>query len=135
MTTKQTFADFIKGASTLERHKFADALEAAAPNMSLSELKPLVAALSEYVNAQSAKTDSKARRLAKIDASLRSDNPKDKINVKTALRGMQRLGLDLDTIAASADVKAVEKAMTEQKWTDLERIQLKTVLANLGVIG
>jgi hypothetical protein len=53
---------------------------------------------------------------------------------KTALRGLSRLGLELEAVAAAGDVKALNKAMDDNKWSSEERMQLKTILANIGAI-
>jgi hypothetical protein len=127
------FADFIKNASTLERHKFADALEAAAPNMSLADLKPLVQGLTEYLNAQSAKTDKKTKRLAKM-AAAKAD-PKKASIITLASHEMRRLGKDLDAFAAAdATVSDLDKAMASEQWQPERRIKLKQMLFACGVI-
>jgi hypothetical protein len=100
----------------------------------VQERNQLVEVLSEAVRPIEAKNSSANRRSAKIIAAMQSNDRKDQVNVKNSLRGAHRLGLDINEIAASADVKAVETAMTEQRWTTLERMQLKTTLASLGVI-
>jgi hypothetical protein len=89
---------------------------------------------SEALRAEDSKKSLASIRAAKLNKALKSDEPRDKVAVKTALRQMSRLGLDIDKIAASADVKAVEDAMTRAGWQNLERMSLKTSLANIGVI-
>jgi hypothetical protein len=127
-------AEFIKSMSASERTSLADSISAAAEHMTPAERKQLVEVLSEAVRAEESKKSMASVRAAKLNAALKSTDRKDEINIKTALRSMQRLGLDINEIAASADVKAVEAAMAKQHWQPLERMQLKTTLANLGVI-
>jgi hypothetical protein len=61
-------------------------------------------------------------------------DPRYEVALRTALRGLSRLGLELEAVAAAGDTKALDKAMTEAKWSQQERVQLKTVLANVGAI-
>jgi hypothetical protein len=72
-------------------------------------------------------------RLARLNACAQDE--KYAVAFKTALRGLRRLGLDIEKIAAAGDTTALDKAMTEQRWSIEERIQLKTVLANIGGIS
>jgi hypothetical protein len=61
-------------------------------------------------------------------------DPKFAVAFKTALRGLARLGLELESVAAAGDVNALNKAMDENKWSPQERMQLKTILANIGAL-
>jgi hypothetical protein len=61
-------------------------------------------------------------------------DPKFAVAFRTAMRQLARLGLELEAVAAAGDVKALNKAMDDNKWSSEERMQLKTVLANVGVI-
>jgi hypothetical protein len=70
------------------------------------------------------------KRLERLRAAARDRS----VPFVTAVRSLQRLGLDIEAVAEKADIKAVEAAMTEQNWPNFERVQLKTVLANIGVI-
>jgi hypothetical protein len=70
------------------------------------------------------------KRLDRLRAAARDRS----VPFVTALRSLHRLGLDLEAVAEKVDIKAVEAAMAEKKWPAFERVQLKTVLANIGVI-
>jgi len=50
------------------------------------------------------------------------------------LRPTPFLGLDINSLAASADVHALDKAMAEQKWNSEQRIGMKSALSRIGVL-
>lgn len=70
------------------------------------------------------------KRMAKLKAAAQERS----VPFVTALRSLQRLGLDIEAVADKADIKAVEAAMTEHNWSNFDRVQLKTVLFNIGCI-
>lgn len=70
------------------------------------------------------------KRMAKLKAAAQERS----VPFMTALRSLHRLGLDIEAVAAKADIAAVEAAMTQQNWPPFDRVQLKTVLANIGAI-
>jgi hypothetical protein len=78
------------------------------------------------------KAAAEKRRLKRLEAA--AQDPNMEVAFKTALRGLHRLGLDLEKIAAAGDVKLLDEAMTKAKWSPQERFQLKAVLANVGAI-
>jgi hypothetical protein len=125
---------FINSLSASERHNLADSLSAATASMTIEEKKQLLDAFKESVSAEESKKSLASIRAAKMTKAMKMENPFDQTNVKSALRQMQRLGLNIDQIAASGDVKAVDRAMTEAGWKNTERMALKVVLANIGVI-
>ena len=108
------FASLIRNASTLERAKILDDIKASAPHLPLSDLKALTAALTEVVNAESAKTSAKARRIARVAAAQADPQMEPTINYCSGR--LSSLGLDINSLAASADVHALDKAMAEHKW-------------------
>jgi hypothetical protein len=61
MTRATKFADFIKNATTLDRTRLADAIEAAAEIMTPNERKALLESLSEVVKSRCRRT---ARKLS-----------------------------------------------------------------------
>jgi hypothetical protein len=63
-----------------------------------------------------------------------ASDPKFAVAFRTALRQLARLGLELEAVATSGDCKALNEAMDRNKWASDERMQLKTVLANIGAI-
>jgi hypothetical protein len=70
------------------------------------------------------------KRLERLKAAARDRS----VPFITAIRSLQRVGLDIEAVAEKADIKAVEAAMTAHNWPNSDRVQLKTVLANIGVI-
>jgi hypothetical protein len=92
--------------------------------------------LIERMNATSM-ADQKAaaqhRRLDRVLASARDDNMK--VAMKVALRGLRRVGLDIEKLAAASDpLSVINAAMDKAKLNLGERMQLKTVVANVGAI-
>jgi hypothetical protein len=83
---------FFAKLSAAERTKLADAIESASPE----DRAKIVEVLMPLVKADEAKKSLASIRAAKLNNALKSDDPKDKLNIKTALRQMQRLGLDID---------------------------------------
>jgi hypothetical protein len=132
MTQATKFADLIRNATTHEREKLADAIQAAAEHLSPADLKPLIAGLTEIVKADAEKNSAKSKRIAKMNAA--QANVLMEPTIKFAAGRLRSLGLDLNVIAASADVNAVDKAMSEKKWTGEQRIGLKSALAHIGAI-
>ena len=133
MTTNPTkFSDLIKNASTSERIKLLDDIKAAAPSLPLHDLKALSAALSEVVKAEDAKTSAKARRIARVAAAQADPQMEPTINYCSGR--LSSLGLDINSLAASADVHALDKAMAEHKWNSEQRIGMKSALSRIGVL-
>jgi hypothetical protein len=126
------FADLIKNATSHDRIKLLDDIKAAAPSLPLHDLKALTAALTEVVNAESAKTDRKSQRLARIAAAQADPQMEPTINYCSGR--LHSLGLDINSLAASADVHALDKAMAEQKWNSEQRIGMKSALSRIGVL-
>ena len=70
-----------------------------------------------------ATTDASKKRLANIRAA--AENPAKKAAFNGAVMGLKRLGLDLEKIAASADVAAIDKAMADMRWSVDQRFHAK----------
>ena len=79
-----------------------------------------------------ATTDASKKRLANIRAA--AENPAKKAAFNGAVMGLKRLGLDLEKIAASADVAAIDKAMADMRWSVDQRFTLKSNLASIGAV-
>jgi hypothetical protein len=79
-----------------------------------------------------AKTSSQKSRLAKVQAA--AADPARKAAFAIAVRGLQRLGFEIEQIAASGNVAELDRKMSDMKWTSLERVTLKTNLATCGAI-
>lgn len=75
-----------------------------------------------------------AERLRMSRLKAAAADPNQAVAWKSALRGMRRLGLDIEKIAATGDVKDLDRAMSEARWSSDERVQLKTILASIGAI-
>jgi hypothetical protein len=74
------------------------------------------------------------KRLARIEAAMQNDDLQP--TVKMVLRQLRRLSLDFETIAATADVGAVDKAVRALPgFTAAEAFELKAGLAKLGAIN
>jgi hypothetical protein len=73
------------------------------------------------------------RRLNAVRAA--ATYPKKKQAFALAVKGLQRLGMDIDAIAASGSVAEIDAAMTKMKWSTNERMLLKGNLATVGAIA
>jgi hypothetical protein len=135
MSELTKFANLIRNASTLkatERAELASAIQAAAPSLGIGDLKILTKVLTELVQADAAKNSAKAKRLARISAAQSDPQMVPTINYCSAR--LRSLGLDIDSLAASADVHALDKAMTEANWKPDQRIGMKSALSRIGVL-
>jgi hypothetical protein len=100
--------------------------------LNVADRETLVARL-QTVTAAETKAAVEKRRLASIRAA--QSNPNLQVAFKSSLRGLARLGLELDRLVASADgLGDVNRAMDAAGWVMSERIQLKTSLAGIGVL-
>jgi hypothetical protein len=84
---------------------------------------------------KAAAVTSSSSRMASIKAAAISANPKTKAAYDFAKKGVERLGFSLDAVAEAGGVRELDKAMAEKRWTNEQRIQLKTALANCGAIA
>jgi hypothetical protein len=71
-------------------------------------------------------------RLKRLQAAR--TNPNYETAVRTANRYLRALDLDIDKIAASGDAKELEAAFVKNKTESSQRMIIKTLLANIGVI-
>jgi hypothetical protein len=101
--------------------KFSDSIKAIRTD-SASDIKAAAVATS-------------ASRLASVKASAASTDPKKRDAYLFAKKGVERLGFSLDSIAAGGGSGDLDKRMSELKWTNEQRIQLKTALASCGAIA
>jgi hypothetical protein len=76
-----------------------------------------------------------ASRMASVKASAASTDPKKRDAYLFAKKGVERLGFSLDSIAAGGGTGDLDKRMSELKWTNEQRIALKTSLAQIGAIS
>ena len=74
-----------------------------------------------------------ASRLASIKAA--ASDPKRKEAYMFAKAGVERLGFALDAIAASGGIVDLNRRMTEMKWKNERRMQLKAALHAIGAIS
>jgi hypothetical protein len=110
--------------------KFSEIKAAVASQLSLAEKQALFESLAGEI--QAAAVDGPKKRLAAVSAAAVSTNQRTKEAYKTAIRGLDALGVKIDAIAASGDINQLDKLMKEQGWTDLRKIGLKTALAICG---
>lgn len=87
------------------------------------------------VKAAAVNTTSSAHRLSNIKASAASTDPKKKEAYAFAKRGCERLGMALDAVAQTGGTRELDKAMTEMKWTNTDRMALKSALHAIGCIA
>jgi hypothetical protein len=133
MTELTRFADFVKNASTLERHKLASAIEAAASHMPYEDLKPLVEGLQQFMNAQAEQKGKKAARLAKVQAA--QSDPAMQPLIKLVYASLSRLGIDINAAADNPNtLYDVDQKMKAQKWDSVRRFDLKSKMAAIGLI-
>jgi hypothetical protein len=71
-------------------------------------------------------------RLAKVQAAAK--DPIKQQAFTNAVRGLRRLGFEIEQIAASGNVAELDRVMADKKWTTTERISLKHSLAIVGAI-
>jgi hypothetical protein len=139
MTTNKTFADFIKGATTLEREKLASAVEAAAATLPAADLKVLIQALSAEVQAQEAKSGKEAmrkQRLAKAMSASATDISAQNV-LKNIREELRRIGLPNDLNAAAAtgyQLGEIDKALKASGWSAERRMNLKNKLDHCGLL-
>lgn len=76
-----------------------------------------------------------ASRMASVKASAISTNPKTKAAYDFAKSGAERLGFSLDAVAEVGGVRELDKAMSEKRWTNEQRIALKSALHSIGCIA
>jgi hypothetical protein len=141
MTTKQTFADFIKGATTLERAKLADSIEAAAATLPTADLKALIQAFSAEVANQEAKTGKEAQRMQRLAKAMKASATDASCanlikNVKDELR---RIGLPSDINAAAEkggyQLQEIDAALKQSGWNAERRMNLKNRLDFVGLLS
>jgi hypothetical protein len=141
MTKPVLFADIIKGATTFEKEKVLDAIQAAAPTLPAADLKVLIQALSNEVRAQEAKTSKNTARMQRLSAAMQasaSGDGKAMNSVLKAQRGLRDLGLsdDLDANAKKGySISAIDTAMRAAAWKQEQRIEFKSRLDSLGLLS
>jgi hypothetical protein len=85
------------------------------------------------VSASESKASLEKHRLSALRAA--ANDPARAVAFKSALKGLARLDLTVERLAASASGLAeLNKAMDEAGWQMYERVQLKTSLAGIGLI-
>lgn len=85
------------------------------------------------VGASEMKASGEKFRLASIRAA--ANDPARAVAFKSSMRGLRRLGLDLDRLCAAADpLTELNSALDKAKWSFTERVELKTSLAGIGAI-
>jgi hypothetical protein len=108
-------------------------LQATTANLSLSEKQSLLASLERDVKAAAAKEDGPKRRLENIKAAAVSKDLRTAEAFKRVTASLQRLGYNLESIAASGSLPAdLDEKMRSHRWTDTQKIALKL---NLGIVG
>ena len=135
-TNKQpTLIDIIRGAS-VDRHKVLDQIAAAAPSLPTAELKSLISILSAEAKNQEVKNSAKAKRLQRLSAAVESDDPRIKDATRIAASGLKRLGLgELNAHGASGIVvPELDAKMVAAKWSNNERVMVKSALHAIGLI-
>jgi hypothetical protein len=79
------------------------------------------------------KAAAETKRVARIEAAMQNESLQPML--KMTMRQLRRLGLDFETIAAKADVAAVDAAARNlPSFTAQESIELKTALSRLGAL-
>jgi hypothetical protein len=87
-------------------------VKAVAANMTLTEKRALLDALSEDI--QAAAVDSPKKRLAAVSPAAASTNKRVSEAYQLAVKGLGALGLKIDSIAASGDISQLEKLMKDR---------------------
>jgi hypothetical protein len=97
--------------------------------ISVSDARTLRAHLDKVIKAHEQATSSTARRAAKLDAALA--DPGRQLHVQYAAGRLRSIGLDF---VKAADVSRLTEAMRAGNFSTTQRIELRKVLADLGVI-
>lgn len=113
-------------------NKTLDSIKASAPSLPLHDLKVLSAALAAELKAREAQNSAKAQRIARVAAA--QADPQMVPTITYCSARLRSLGLDIDSLAASADLHALDKAMTEANWKPDQRIGMKSALSRIGVL-
>jgi hypothetical protein len=111
-------------------NKTLDSIKASAPSLPLHDLKVLSAALAAELKAREAQNSAKAQRIARAAQA----DPQMVPTITYCSARLRSLGLDIDSLAASADLHALDKAMTEANWKPDQRIGMKSALSRIGVL-
>lgn len=102
-------------------------------SLNAAEKAALISKLQD-VSAAESKAAVQKNRIAAVRAA--ANDPKLAHCFKGAKRGLDRLGLSIDRLCASDDALGdLNKAMTANNWSFSERVQTKTLLAEIGVIA
>jgi hypothetical protein len=86
-------------------------------------------ALDEVIAAEEKKSGAEARRMARLKAAAESESMRPIVTY--AEGSLRRLGLDFH---AAADMNKLNAALTAANWDTTKRIEIKRLLAEIGVI-
>ena len=113
--------------------KFSD-IKAVTSELTIAEKQQLLESLSKDVSAAVAKADGSKQRLESVKAASISKDPRVSGAFKLAKAGLQRLGLDIEAIAASGATAEIDNRARQYKWNSDQRIALKHSLSIVGAI-
>jgi hypothetical protein len=108
-------------------------LKATTDAMTLDQRKAFES-LAESIRVDAAAVDGPKRRLASVKAAAASVDPKTKEALRTATLSLGRLGLTIESIAASGSVAEIDKLAGDRKWNSTQRFALKIALGTIGAL-
>jgi hypothetical protein len=97
--------------------------------ITITDAKILHKRLADLIKAHEQKTSSTARRAAKLDAAM--SDPARQPAINYANGALRRLGLDFVT---ASDINKLDQAMRSSNLNTTQRIEIKKVLSDLGVL-
>jgi hypothetical protein len=97
--------------------------------INIADAKAMHAKLGDLIKAHEQATSSAAKRAAKLDAALSDPARQPAINYASGV--LRRLGLDFATAASNPNV--LTESMRKANMTTTQRIEIRKVLADLGV--
>jgi hypothetical protein len=140
MTELTKFSDHLKNMTTHDRHKLADAVQAAAATLPANELRVLIDALSAEMVKQEAATGKEAVRKAKLAKAMKaSATDQSAQHTLTNIRDeLRRIGLSSDIDAAAAkggfQLQEIDRALKATDWKPERKMNLKNKLDAVGLL-
>jgi hypothetical protein len=99
-------------------------------DFNIDDLQAVHELLGRHLAKARKRLSSETVRAAKIDNALQ--NPHMKIVVDQMQGSLRRLGID---VKAAADLPTLNKAMEAARWTENERLRLKAMLHQVGILA
>jgi hypothetical protein len=102
--------------------------------LTLAEKQSLLSSLELDVAVHAAKEDSSKRRITAVKAAAASSDMRKKSAFLIAVAGLEKLGFEIEQIAASGSIADLDAKMREHKWSSTRKVALKNSLAIIGAV-